>query len=71
VSSINKRIRSGYESLPAPAALAFTILIVSTAIALVWSNAVFYGMIAIAVVSQISTFHRLHFASRAGRSGEC
>ncbi len=46
------------------------ILIVSTALALVWSNAIFYGMIAIAVVSQISTFQRLHFASRAGRSGE-
>jgi ABC-type multidrug transport system permease subunit len=71
VSGINKRIRSGYESLLAAAALAFTILIVSTALALVWSNAVFYGMIAIAVVSQISTFQRLHFASRAGGRGEC
>lgn len=42
------------------------ILIIATALALVWSDAVFYGMIVIAALSQISTFQRLYFASRSG-----
>ena len=43
------------------------ILIVSVVLALAWRAAIFYGMIAIAVLSQISTFQRLHFASKSGR----
>ena len=46
------------------------ILIISVAIALVWGKAVFYGLIAIAVLSQVSTFQRLRFASRAAGSAE-
>jgi len=43
------------------------ILIISVALALVWGDAVFYGLIVIAALSQLSTFQRLHFASRSGR----
>jgi phosphatidylglycerophosphate synthase len=44
------------------------ILIISIALALAWSHAVFYGMITVAALSQISTLQRLHYASRPGGS---
>jgi phosphatidylglycerophosphate synthase len=45
------------------------ILITSTALVLVRSHAVFYGMMAIAALSQISTFQSLHFASKSSGAG--
>jgi phosphatidylglycerophosphate synthase len=46
------------------------ILIISVALALVWNDAVLYGLIAITLLSQISTFQRLRFASRSGMDGD-
>ena len=43
---------------------------IATALALEWGDAVFYVMIVIAALSQISTFQRLYFASRSGGSSE-
>jgi CDP-diacylglycerol--glycerol-3-phosphate 3-phosphatidyltransferase/archaetidylinositol phosphate synthase len=43
-----------------------TILVVSIVLAFFIRNAVIYGFTAITVISQISAFQRLHFASRGG-----
>jgi phosphatidylglycerophosphate synthase len=47
-----------------------SILIVSAALLLVWRDALYYGMIIITILSQISAFQRLHFASGSGRGAE-